>query len=203
MPTIAFIITAYLIGSLSFAVIVSRVMNLADPRTFGSKNPGATNVLRTGNKLAAVLTLLGDGAKGWVAVELARYFAPQYGLADPEIAMVALAVFVGHLWPIFLKFHGGKGVATALGVLLAFHPLLALAALGTWLLIAFTTRISSLAALIAALSAPVYGMFLLDGGVYLGTTFILSLLLVRRHKQNILNLLAGKEGKIGQDKKSS
>lgn len=203
MPTIAFIITAYLIGSLSFAVIVSRVMNLADPRTFGSKNPGATNVLRTGNKLAAVLTLLGDGAKGWVAVELARYFAPQYGLADPEIAMVALAVFVGHLWPIFLKFHGGKGVATALGVLLAFHPLLALAALGTWLLIAFTTRISSLAALIAALSAPVYSMFLLDGGVYLGTTFILSLLLVRRHKQNILNLLAGKEGKIGQDKKSS
>lgn len=160
-------------------------------------------MLRTGNKLAAVLTLLGDGAKGWVAVELARYFAPQYGLADPEIAMVALAVFVGHLWPIFLKFHGGKGVATALGVLLAFHPLLALAALGTWLLIAFTTRISSLAALIAALSAPVYGMFLLDGGVYLGTTFILSLLLVRRHKQNILNLLAGKEGKIGQDKKSS
>ena len=102
-----------------------------------------------------------------------------------------------------MKFHGGKGVATALGVLLAFHPLLALAALGTWLLIAFTTRISSLAALIAALSAPVYGMFLLDGGVYLGTTFILSLLLVRRHKQNILNLLAGKEGKIGQDKKSS
>ena len=117
MPTIAFIITAYLIGSLSFAVIVSRVMNLTDPRTFGSKNPGATTVLRTGNKLAAALTLLGDGAKGWVAVELARYFAPQYGLADPEIAMVALAVFVGHLWPIFLKFHGGKGVATALGVL--------------------------------------------------------------------------------------
>ena len=197
MITIAFIVAAYLIGSLSFAVIVSYTMGLADPRTFGSKNPGATNVLRTGKKWAAVLTLLGDGIKGAVAVWLAQWLAPRYGLADPEIAMVGIAVLLGHMWPVFFRFHGGKGVATALGVLCAFNPWLALAALLTWLAVAFISRLSSLAALTAALTAPLYAYFLMPNSIYFGTCLIIALLLVKRHKQNILNLISGKETRIG------
>lgn len=199
MHPVAFIISAYLIGSIPFAIVVSRLMNLQDPRQFGSGNPGATNVLRGGNKLAAALTLLGDAGKGALAVYLAQYFVPQFGLDPSVVAMAALAVFCGHLWPIFAKFKGGKGVATALGILLAIHPLLALATLATWIIIFALTRLSSLAALIAALLSPVYGFFLLDGGVFLGTTFIVSLLVIQRHKKNILNLIAGTEGKIGKN----
>ena len=146
MTTIAFIVAAYLIGSLSFAVIVSRVMGLADPRTFGSGNPGATNVLRTGKKAAAALTLLGDGVKGWVAVVLAQWLGPRFGLAEPEVGMVALAVMAGHIWPLFFGFRGGKGVATGVGVLAGFHPLLALGAALIWAAVAFSTKISSLSA---------------------------------------------------------
>ena len=154
MPSIIFILAAYLIGSLSFAVIVSKAFGLPDPRTFGSKNPGATNVLRTGKKLAAALTLLGDAAKGWLAVFLALRLAPVYGLDETVVAASAMAVFLGHVYPVFFGFHGGKGVATALGILLALNPWLGLAALATWLLATYMWRISSLSALIAAVFAP-------------------------------------------------
>lgn len=187
-------VAAYLLGSVPFAIVVSRVMRLQDPREFGSKNPGATNVLRGGNKLAAALTLLGDAGKGALAVILAR----ELGLDVTTIAAVSLAVFAGHLWPIFAKFKGGKGVATALGILLALHVWLGLAALATWILVFAATRLSSLAAILAAFAAPIYAMFLLEEKTFLGVIFVLSLLLVQRHKKNILNLLAGTEGKIGQ-----
>lgn len=187
-------VAAYLLGSVPFAIVVSRVMRLQDPREFGSKNPGATNVLRGGNKLAAALTLLGDAGKGALAVILAR----ELGLDVTTIAAVSLAVFAGHLWPIFAKFKGGKGVATALGILLALHVWLGLAALATWILVFAATRLSSLAAILAAFAVPIYAMFLLEEKTFLGVIFVLSLLLVQRHKKNILNLLAGTEGKIGQ-----
>ena len=190
-------IAAYLIGSLSFAVIVSRVMGLNDPRTYGSKNPGATNVLRSGKKSAAALTLLGDGLKGWLAVMLAHWLAPRYGLAEPEIAMAAVAVLFGHIWPIFFGFKGGKGVATGVGILAAFHPLLALGAVLIWIAVAVTTKISSLAAIVASFFAPFLAYWLLGGGVYFGTTVVIALLLIQRHKKNILDLLAGTESSIG------
>src|SRR5450830_1692547 len=148
MNTVLFTIAAYLIGSISFAVVVSKAFGLSDPRTYGSKNPGATNVLRSGNKKAAVLTLIGDGFKGWLAVWLAMKFGPQYGIDDTGIALVTIAVFLGHLWPVFFRFVGGKGVATALGILLALNVWLGLATLVTWLVIAYAFRYSSLAALI-------------------------------------------------------
>lgn len=198
MTTIAFIVAAYLIGSLSFAVIVSRAMGLADPRTFGSGNPGATNVLRTGKKTAAVLTLLGDGLKGWVAVMLAQWLGPRFGLAEPEVGMVALAVLFGHIWPLFFGFNGGKGVATGVGILAAFHPLLALGAVLIWALVAYTTKISSLAAIVAAFFSPFLAFWLFGPGVYFGATVVIALLLIQRHKKNILNLLTGHEGRIGQ-----
>ena len=197
MTTIAFILVAYLIGSLSFAVIVSRLMRLQDPRTFGSKNPGATNVLRSGKKSAAALTLLGDGLKGWLAVMLAHWLAPRYGLAEPEIAMAAVAVLFGHIWPIFFGFKGGKGVATGVGILAAFHPLLARGAVLIWIAVAVTTKISSLAAIVASFFAPFLAYWLLGGGVYFGTTVVIALLLIQRHKKNILDLLAGTESSIG------
>ena len=197
MTTIAFILVAYLIGSLSFAVIVSRLMRLQDPRTFGSKNPGATNVLRSGKKSAAALTLLGDALKGWLAVMLAHWLAPRYGLAEPEIAMAAVAVLFGHIWPIFFGFKGGKGVATGVGILAAFHPLLALGAVLIWIAVAVTTKISSLAAIVASFFAPFLAYWLLGGGVYFGTTVVIALLLIQRHKKNILDLLAGTESSIG------
>ncbi|OZI49763.1 glycerol-3-phosphate 1-O-acyltransferase PlsY [Bordetella genomosp. 4] len=195
---------AYLIGSIPFAVVVSKLMGLQDPRSYGSKNPGATNVLRTGNKAAAALTLLGDAAKGWFALWLAQTLAP--GLPWTIYALVALAVFLGHLYPVFLGFKGGKGVATALGILLAIHPGLALATAATWVIIAVFTRYSSLAALVAAFFAPVYYLFgsgvawYAQGPVGIALA-IISLLLFYRHRANIGRLLSGKESRIGSKKK--
>lgn len=201
MNTVIFAIAAYLIGSIPFALITSKLFGLADPRTYGSKNPGATNVLRTGNKQAAALTLIGDAGKGWIAVFLAQHLGPQYGVGDAGIALVALAVFVGHLWPVFARFTGGKGVATALGVLLGISPWLGLAVLATWLAVAFLFRYSSLSALLAALLAPIYYGLFFGLGVKFAAVVVMSGLLIWRHKQNIANLLAGKESKIGSKKK--
>ncbi len=193
---------AYLLGSVPFALLMSKAFGLADPRTYGSGNPGATNVLRSGKKAAAALTLLGDAGKGWLAVSLARYFGPYDDSHVTLMALVGLAVFLGHVFPVFLRFKGGKGVATALGVLLAFNFYLGLAVLATWLFVAWAFRYSSLAALVAAAFAPLYGMFILPGKLLLAT-FIMSALLVWRHKGNIKNLLNGAEGKIGSGKKEA
>lgn len=200
MNTLLSVLGAYLLGSISFAVVVSKLFGLADPRSYGSKNPGATNVLRSGNKAAAVLTLVGDGAKGWLAVWLAQQYGPQYGLDASGVALVALAVFVGHLWPVFFRFVGGKGVATALGVLLGLNPWLGLATLATWLIIAYAFRYSSLAALVAALFAPFYYGFMFGTDVILLAVLAMSYLLVYRHKANIGKLIAGKESRIGGKK---
>ncbi len=200
MNTILFIVAAYLIGSISFAVVVSRVMGLADPRTYGSKNPGATNVLRTGNKKAAAATLIGDCLKGWFAVWLAMRLAPQFGVEESGIAAVALAVFLGHLYPVFFRFKGGKGVATALGVLLGLNPWLGLATAITWLVIAFAFRYSSFAALVSAVFAPFYYGLLFGVDESLLAVAIMSALLIYRHRKNIANLLAGKESRIGSKK---
>jgi glycerol-3-phosphate acyltransferase PlsY len=197
MITLLFVAAAYLLGSLSFAVIVSRAMQLPDPREYGSGNPGATNVLRTGRKAAAVLTLLGDALKGWVAVVLARALAPQFGLDDGVVLLCAMAVFVGHLFPVFFGFKGGKGVATALGVLVGLNPWLGLACLLTWLLVAGVFRISSLAALITAVLAPVYAGLLMGWNSSAITVLVISLLLVYRHKSNLIKLVNGEEGRIG------
>lgn len=193
-----FILLAYLLGSVSFAVLTSRLFGLPDPRTFGSKNPGATNVLRTGKKLAAALTLLGDGAKGWLAVFLVQRYAPGYGLGEGVVAASAVAVFLGHVFPLFFSFQGGKGVATALGILLAFNLWLGLAVLATWLLAALMWRTSSLSALIAAGFAPVYAFVLLESHAIALAVLFLSLLLIWRHKSNIRNLLQGSENSIGK-----
>ncbi len=202
MITITAGVLAYLLGSISFAVIVSRLMGLSDPRSYGSKNPGATNVLRSGNKVAALLTLLGDAAKGWLAVWLANHYALQFGLQETTIAVVALAVFLGHLYPIFFKFKGGKGVATALGVLLGLQPWLGVATLLTWLIVALFFRYSSLAAVVAAVFAPIYYLF--GHGVAwhadprIGCAIAaMSLLLLYRHRANVAKLIAGKEARIG------
>ena len=202
MNTVLFAIAAYLIGSISFAVVVSKAFGLSDPRTYGSKNPGATNVLRSGNKKAAVLTLIGDGFKGWLAVWLAMKFGPQYGVDDTGIALVTIAVFLGHLWPVFFRFVGGKGVATALGILLALNVWLGVATLVTWLVIAYAFRYSSLAALIASVFAPFYyGLLFGSADGILLAVLAMSVLLIYRHRKNISNLLAGKESKIGSKKK--
>lgn len=197
MTSFAFIVVAYLIGSVSFAVVVSRAFGLPDPHTYGSGNPGATNVLRTGRKSAAVLTLLGDGAKGWLAVFLAGHFATAFDIGPATLAAVALAVFLGHLYPVFFRFKGGKGVATALGVLLAINPWLGLGTLGTWLVIALFFRISSLAAVLSAVFAPLYDMWLSGPRLMTIAIVVLSVLLLVRHKDNIRRLLAGQEGRIG------
>jgi acyl phosphate:glycerol-3-phosphate acyltransferase len=201
MNTVLLTVAAYLVGSISFAVVVSKLFGLSDPRTYGSKNPGATNVLRSGNKAAAVLTLLGDGAKGWLAVWLAQQYGPQYGIDDSGIALASLAVFVGHLWPVFFKFVGGKGVATALGVLIGLNGWLGLATLLTWLVIAYAFRYSSLAALVASVFAPFYYGLLFGIDAKLLAVLVMSGLLVYRHRQNIANLMAGKESRIGSKKK--
>jgi acyl phosphate:glycerol-3-phosphate acyltransferase len=197
MLTLAFVVGAYLLGSVSFAVLMSKAFSLPDPRTYGSQNPGATNVLRSGKKAAAALTLLGDAAKGTVAVVIAQLYAPENFTL---IAAVTLAVFVGHLFPIFLRFKGGKGVATALGVLLALDVWLGLACLATWLLVAAVFRLSSLSALLAAAATPLYAYLFKLPPEYLQVTIVLSLLLIWRHKGNIQNLLAGKETRIGSKK---
>lgn len=195
------VLAAYLAGSVSFAVVVSRVMGLADPRSYGSKNPGATNVLRSGNRTAAVLTLLGDAAKGWIAVTLARALASRYGFGEGTIALVALAVFLGHLFPVFHRFVGGKGVATAAGVLLALNAWLGLATLLTWLLIAGFFRYSSLAALVAAVFAPLWYLFMFGPDPIAAAVGVMSALLIWRHGKNIARLLSGKESRMGQKKR--
>ena len=199
---LALTIGAYLIGSLSFAVIVSRFMGLDDPRTYGSGNPGATNVLRSGNRQAAVLTLLFDALKGWLPVVLIKSIGGSFGLDERAVALVALGAFIGHLWPVFFRFQGGKGVATAAGVLLGIEPVLGLMTLGTWLAVAFVSRYSSLAALSAAVLAPLY-YWAADGVLWFGHPALLlavaamSALLLGRHQANIMRLISGTEGKIG------
>jgi glycerol-3-phosphate acyltransferase PlsY len=188
------LILGYLLGSLPFAVIVSRLFGLADPRQHGSRNPGATNVLRTGHKLAAALTLLGDAAKGW----LAMLVAAKLGAGETAVLLSGFAAFCGHLYPVFLGFKGGKGVATALGVLLGVHWSLALAGLLVWLLVAVTTRYSSLAALSAAATAPVFAWLLIGRWETITMVSALALMLIYRHKANITRLLAGTESKIGK-----
>lgn len=197
---VLFAVAAYLIGSISFAVVVSKVFGLSDPRTYGSKNPGATNVLRSGNKKAAIVTLLGDGAKGWLAVWLALRFGPQYDIGDAGIGLVAVAVFLGHLWPVFFRFVGGKGVATFFGVLLGLNLWLGVAALVSWLVIAYAFRYSSLAALIASIFAPFYYGLLFGADEKLLAVLVMSILLIFRHSANIANLMAGKESRIGAKK---
>ena len=203
MNTVWMTVAAYLLGSISFAVITSKLFAIADPRTYGSKNPGATNVLRSGNKSAAIVTLIGDGAKGWLAVWLAIRYQQQLQVGDATIALVAIAVFLGHLWPVFFRFVGGKGVATALGVLLGLDPWLGLATLATWLVIAFAFRYSSLAALVAALFAPFYYGLLFGVEPQLLAVFVMSGLLIFRHSKNIGNLMAGKESRIGSKSKAA
>ena len=200
MNSLLFAVVAYLLGSVSFAIVVSRLFRLDDPRTFGSGNPGATNVLRTGNKKAAALTLLGDCVKGWIPVALAVQFNELLGLGTAGIALVAVAVFAGHLWPVFFRFKGGKGVATALGVLLGLNPLLGLATLVTWVVVAYAFRYSSLAALVAAVFAPFYYTLLFGVDAISLAVLIMSVLLIWRHKKNIGNLLSGKESRIGKKK---
>jgi acyl phosphate:glycerol-3-phosphate acyltransferase len=199
-------LAAYLIGSLSFAVLVSRLMGLSDPRTYGSKNPGATNVLRSGNKAAAVITLLLDAFKGWLPVVLVQAYGERFGLGAGTVALVGFAAFLGHLFPVFFRFQGGKGVATAAGVILAFNPWLGLASLATWLIIAVFFRYSSLASIVTAVFAPAYYLLGADvawdapGAMVLGLA-AMAVLLVWRHAENINRLIAGTESKLGSKKK--
>ncbi len=202
MYTGLFVIVAYLLGSIPFALVSSKLFGLADPRTYGSKNPGATNVLRSGNKLAALLTLVGDAAKGWFAVWLAFLFESQFQVGQAGMAGVCIAVFLGHLFPIFARFKGGKGVATALGVLLGISPLLGLVVLATWLCVALLTRYSSLSALISAILAPIYYGLFYGFNPHFVAIVVISAFLIARHRQNIGNLLAGKESRIGSKKKT-
>lgn len=194
IPAVA---VSYLIGSLSFAVIVSKYYGMDDPRTYGSGNPGATNVLRSGKKKAAALTLLGDAAKGLVAVLLARVLQEPLGLSDSAIAAVALAALVGHMWPVFFGFKGGKGVATALGVLLALSPATALVCALVWLVMAFGFKVSSLAALTATIAAPLAALFFMPHTSWIFATLAIAILVLFRHKSNIVKLLEGRESKIG------
>jgi glycerol-3-phosphate acyltransferase PlsY len=196
--SLAFVAAAYLLGSVSFAVVASRLFGLPDPHSYGSGNPGATNVLRTGNKAAAVVTLLGDGLKGWLAVWLAQRLGATFGVAQWTLPAVALAVFVGHLYPVFHRFAGGKGVATAAGIVAALHWPLALALGALWLVIAYGFKISSLAALVTAALMPV-GMFYVMGNAPIAWTMIpVAVLLFWRHRSNIRQLLEGKERAIGR-----
>lgn len=203
VATVIFAVAAYLIGSISFAVVVSRAMGLADPRTYGSGNPGATNVLRSGNKKAAILTLLGDAAKGWLAVWLAQWLAARFGVDETGIALVVIAVFLGHLFPVFHRFEGGKGVATAAGILLALNVWLGLATLATWLFIAVFFRYSSLAALVSAVFAPFFYVLMNGFDWIAGAVALMAVLLIARHRANIAKLLAGKESRIGEKKKAA
>lgn len=205
MYSAAAVLLAYLLGSLSFAVIVSRAMGLKDPRSYGSNNPGATNVLRSGNKGAAVATLLLDGLKGWLPVVLVKWFGSRYGLEDGTVAAVGFAAFIGHLYPVFFNFKGGKGVATAAGVLLGINWLLGLATLATWLIIAFFSRYSSLAAIASAVFAPLFYLLGDRGPWYVERTillaiFLISVLLVIRHRGNIIKLIQGTESRLGSKK---
>jgi glycerol-3-phosphate acyltransferase PlsY len=198
LASLAFVAIAYLMGSVSFAVVVSRVFRLPDPYSYGSGNPGATNVLRTGNRLAAALTLLGDGAKGWLAVWLAQKLGPSFGVAEWTLAAVMLAVFVGHLFPVFHRFKGGKGVATAAGILLALHWPLVLALAVLWLVMAYGFRISSLAALSAAALAPLGAFYAYGNSPVAWAVVPIALLIFWRHRENIRKVIAGQERRIGQ-----
>jgi len=190
-------LAAYLVGSLSFAVIVSRAMGLSDPRTYGSGNPGATNVLRSGSKAAAVLTLGLDALKGFVPVLLAVHLGPRYGLGEGTVALVALAAFLGHLYPVFFHFRGGKGVATAAGTLFGLDPLLGAATLATWLIIAAFFRYSSLASIVAAVFAPFWQLLTDGSGPVAFALIAMALLLLWRHEANIKRLFAGTENRLG------
>jgi glycerol-3-phosphate acyltransferase PlsY len=202
LPLLAALL-AYLVGSLSFAVIVSRAMGLSDPRTYGSGNPGATNVLRSGSKPAAILTLVLDAIKGYAPVALAVRFGPAHGLGDGTVAMVALAAFLGHLWPLFFRFRGGKGVATAAGALLGIDPLLGAATIATWLIIAAFFRYSSLASIVAAVFAP-FWRGLTDGPDVIALALLaMGALLIWRHSANIKRLFAGTESRLGRTKAAS
>ena len=201
------VLGGYLVGSLSFAVIVSRVMGLDDPRTYGSQNPGATNVLRSGNKKAAIATLLFDALKGYFPVLLVKLYGPDFGLDDRAVALVAISAFIGHLWPVFFAFKGGKGVATAAGILFGVEPLLGAAVMCTWLIVAFFFRYSSLAALAASLFAPAYYLFgnqiaWQTSDAELLAVMVMSALLLMRHKDNITRLVSGQETKIGAKKEA-
>jgi glycerol-3-phosphate acyltransferase PlsY len=200
-------VAAYLVGSLAFAVLVSRAMGLKDPRTFGSKNPGATNVLRSGSKAAAIVTLLLDAFKGLVPVLLVKHFGEPYGMEEGTMAMAGLAAFLGHLWPVFFRFQGGKGVATFIGVVFGIDLWLGVATGATWLIIAFFSRYSSLASLVAAVFAPVY--YLMGDRVAWNAKasiamalFVMAMLLAWRHRENISRLLQGKESRLGAKKKA-
>lgn len=201
----AAVLLAYLLGSLSFAVIVSKSLGLSDPRSYGSKNPGATNVLRSGSKVAAVATLLLDGLKGWLPVVLVKWFGADYGLGDGTVAAVALAAFVGHLYPVFFQFKGGKGVATAAGVLLGVNWVLGVATLATWAIVVFFMRYVSLGSIVAAVFAPLFyllghrGAWYVDNRIEL-VLVIISALLIYRHRENIGKLLKGTESKLGAGK---
>jgi glycerol-3-phosphate acyltransferase PlsY len=197
LATLAALLAGYLLGSVSFAVIVSRVFGLADPRTYGSGNPGATNVLRSGSKAAALLTLLGDALKGALAVGLVRWFGAPYGLGESAAAWAGAAAFIGHLYPVYFHFKGGKGVATFLGVLLAINLWLGLAACLLWALVALFFRYSSAASVASAAVAPFFFAFVWGFDAVLAAVILMCLLLVFRHQQNIANLLKGKERKLG------
>jgi glycerol-3-phosphate acyltransferase PlsY len=199
MPaSLAFVLAAYLFGSVSFAVVTSRLFGLPDPHSYGSGNPGATNVLRTGNKAAAALTLVGDGAKGWLAVFLAQTLGPSFGVAEWTVPAVALAVFVGHLFPVFHRFAGGKGVATAAGVVFALHWPLGLALGALWTVMALGFKISSLAALTTAALLPLGAFYVFGNSAAAWTTVPIALLLFWRHRSNIRQLIAGSERTIGR-----
>ena len=202
VASLLMVAVGYAVGSLAFAVIVSRLMGLADPRSYGSGNPGATNVLRSGSKPAAIVTLALDALKGYVPVVAALLLAERFGWGPGTVAATGLAAFLGHLWPLFFKFQGGKGVATAAGVLLAFNPWLGLATVLTWAIIATFFRYSSLASLVAAAFAPFYQMLIWDADAYALAIVVMSLLLVWRHEANIRKLIAGKESKLGQKAKT-
>jgi glycerol-3-phosphate acyltransferase PlsY len=191
-------LAGYLIGSLSFAVIVSRAMGLSDPRSYGSGNPGATNVLRSGNKAAAILTLVFDALKGYLPVLGVAIWGARWELGEGTAALVGLGAFLGHLWPVFFRFEGGKGVATAAGVIFALNPVLGLATLATWVIIAWFSRYSSLAAIVSAAFAPIYQLLIWEAGPTAVTLIIMGLLLVWRHRANIQKLMAGTESKLGQ-----
>ncbi len=189
---------AYLIGSISFAVVISKLMGLGDPRTYGSKNPGATNVLRSGNKLAAVLTLVLDALKGYLPVALVQYYAFELGFEDTTIAFVGVAAFIGHLFPVFFRFQGGKGVATAAGVLLAYEPILGAVTLLCWIVVAAIFRYASLASLVAAAFAPFFTLMFFDRPSVALAVSVMCLLLIWRHWNNIIKLIKGKESRIGE-----
>jgi acyl phosphate:glycerol-3-phosphate acyltransferase len=201
MNSVLFVLLAYLIGSVSFAVVVTKLMRLPDPRTYGSHNPGATNVLRSGNKTAALLTLLGDALKGYVAVMLAKHFAPQFSFGEPVIAAVALAALLGHMLPLFHAFKGGKGVATAIGILFAVQTGLAVGVMIIWLLVFYFSRMSSLASICGAVVAPLLGANYFGFGWMTLSLLIMALLIIYRHRENIGKLMHGEESRFSSTRR--